>query len=83
MCFSHDLIYFSGAQSLQSRQNALKECVNVLMCECVNAFAPQGRRPAKRPQAVSLIWSQAECVNVLMRKCVNVLMWECVNVFFA
>ena len=39
----------------------MRECVSVLIVngKCENAFAPQGRRPC-------LLWSQVECMNVLV-----------------
>ncbi len=76
MCFSLDLINFSGADSLHMFFLAVLFAVlirikAVLITLSVVAGIP--RRPAKRPQAVSLIRSQAECVNTL-KGCINVLL---------
>ena len=66
MRFSLDLINFSGADSLHMIYSAelfavLIRIKAVLITLSVVAGIPH--RPAKRPQAVSLIRGQAECVN--------------------
>ena len=70
MRFSLDLINFSGADSphIFFFSGAIR-CINAVLIRIkavlitLSVVAGIPRRPAKRPQAVSLIWSQAECVN--------------------
>ena len=72
MHFSLDLIDFSGVDSLHIIffSGAIR-CINSYQSGAHHTFS--GRRhttqTGKRPQAVSLIWSQAECVNA--RICSN------------
>ena len=72
MHFSLDLINFSGVDSLHMFFLAVLFAVLIRIKAVpitLSVVAGMPRRPAKRPQAVSLIRSQAECVNVLLRMC--------------